>query len=79
MKVILGALLGAVDGVEVFIIADLVELGHGTFGEVSAVSGDPFVVHVEQDRSDQADEPSVVREDAHHAAAALDLLVGPLD
>src|SRR3954451_11735325 len=30
------------------------ELGHGGFGEVAAVSGDPFVVHVDQDRADQS-------------------------
>jgi len=36
-------------------------------------------VHVEQDRSDEADDGGVVREDPDDAGAALDLLVDPLD
>ena len=56
-----------------FLVADLVELGHGSFGEVATVAGAPLVVYVEQDGSDQVDDDGVVREDAHDAAATLDL------
>src|SRR3954451_4431606 len=37
-------LLAALDGGHVTRIADVVELGHGAFGDVAAVAGDPLVV-----------------------------------
>jgi hypothetical protein len=64
-------LLAAFDGGAGATISDLVEVGHGSFGEVAAVAGDPFVVHVEQDGSNEPDDGGVVREDPNHAAAAL--------
>jgi len=47
--------------------------------ERSGVAGDPLVVHIAQQGADEPDDGRVVREPAHDAAAALDLLVDPLE
>jgi hypothetical protein len=49
------------------------------FGEVAALTGLPFVVHVGEHRADEADHGRVVGEDADHAGSAFDLLVDPLE
>ena len=41
-------------------IADGVELGHGTFGEVAAVGHLPFMMEVVEDRADEADDAGLV-------------------
>ena len=64
---------------DVVSIALGVEDRHRAFGEVAAVAGLPFVVHIGQDRADEADDSGVVREDADDTGAAFDLFVDPLD
>ena len=76
---VLGALRAALDGGVLTSIHGGVEQRHGFFGEVAAIAGDPFVVHVDEDRADESDDGCGVGEDADDAASALDLLVDPLD
>jgi hypothetical protein len=78
-EVDLRCLGAAVDRGDDASIAVGLEECHGAFGQVTAVSGLPFVVHVGQDRPDQADEGVAVGEDADDVGAALDLSVQPLD
>lgn len=74
---ILGALFAAVDGGVITSIPAGVEQRHGLLCEVAAVAGDPLIVHVDQHGTDEPDHGCGVWEDAHDAAAALDLLVEP--
>lgn len=67
------------NGGDVPSIAEVVELGHGTVGDVAAVAGAPLVVHVEQARADDLIFGRVIGEDAYDAAAALDLLIDLLE
>jgi hypothetical protein len=78
-EVILGALLAALDGGVITSIHGVVEQRHGLLGEVATVSGDPFVLHVDQDRADESDHRRGVGEDADDPAAALDLLVDSIE
>jgi hypothetical protein len=48
-------LVAAVEGGNDVSIALGVELGHRAFGEVAAVAGLPFVVHVGEDGTDEWD------------------------
>ena len=64
-EVILGAYSPLSMAAMVISIAGGVEQGHGLFGEVAAVAGDPFVVHVDQDRADESDHGGGVGEDPH--------------
>jgi hypothetical protein len=52
-------------------------LGHGAFGEVSAVADLPFVVHVGEDGADEVGDSGFVREDPHDPGPSLDLFVDP--
>ncbi len=52
-----------------------VEPRHGAFGEVAAVAGLPFVVHVREHRADESDQGGFVGEVADDSGASFDLLV----
>jgi hypothetical protein len=54
------------------------EQGHGSFGELAAFAGLPFVVGFDQDRAGQTEQDVGVGEDADDVGVALDFLVQPL-
>ena len=59
--------VAAVELGDVVSIALGVELGHGAFGEVAAVGGLPFVVHVGEHGADGSEHRCFVGEDPHDA------------
>ena len=59
------------------LFAALVQLGHREFREDAAAIELPLLLLLQQQRTHQADDRSVVGEDADDAGAALDLLVQP--
>ncbi len=56
-------------------IARGVELGHGAFGEVAAITGLPFVVYVREHRADESDHGGFVGEDSHDMEASFEALM----
>ena len=55
------------------------ELSHGLFGEVAAVSGGPFIMLLDEDRSREAQQGFGIREHSDDIGTPLDLLIDPFD